>query len=140
MKYVCDGPGRTAWFRIETAVEAEQESRLMDHAVEKYFREAREAVKKTFTPPSTVFFEQMIGLEDHIQREMPLFLTLRDREGEGLATAMLPPGGRDDPGLRIVIVGKSNANPYLKHRDAIDALGAHFGLDLAHERCYPYGR
>ena len=138
MKYVCDGPDRTTWFRIETVVEAEQESALMDHAVEKHFRKAREAAARSFTPPSSVFFEQLIGLEDHIQRVMPLFLTLRDREGEGLATAMLPPGGQHDPAFRIIVVGKGNADPYVHHQAAIDALGAHFGLDLDRERCYPY--
>jgi hypothetical protein len=37
---------------------------------------------------------------------MPLFLTLRDSEGEGnaLTTAMLPPGGNDHGGFRIISV------------------------------------
>ena len=140
MKYVCDGPDRTTWFRIETVVEAERESALMEHAVEKHFRRAREAAAQSFTPPSSVVFEQLIGLEEHIQDTMPLFLTLRDREGEGLATAMLPPRGRPDPAFRIIIVGRSNADPYVEHQGAIDALGAHFGLDLDRDRCYPYQR
>jgi hypothetical protein len=33
------------------------------------------------------------------------------REGNGLATAMLPPGGRDDPGFKIIVVGKRNSDP-----------------------------
>lgn len=140
MKYICDGPERTTWFRIETRIEAEQESRLMDHAVEKFFAKARAAAAESFVPPSSVSFEQNIGLEAHVQRTMPLFLTLRDAEGEGLATAMLPPGGQDDPRFRIIIVGKSNSDPYVEHAAAIEALGAHFGIDLDRERCYPYGR
>lgn len=140
MKYVCDGPNRTTWFRIETEAEAEQESRLMDHAVAKYFRQAREAAAQSFTPPSSVSFEQRIGLEAHVQRTMPLFLTLRDAEGDGLATAMLPPGGREDPKFQIIIVGKGNADPYVDHEAAIDALGAHVGLTLDRRRCYPYRR
>jgi len=140
MKYICDGPAGTTWFRLETEAEAEAESRLMDHAVDKHFRKAREAALKTFTPASTAFIEQSIGVEDHVQREMPLFLTLRDREGEGLATAMLPPGGREHPGFRIIIVGEGNADPYPEHGEAIAMLGAHFGLELSPASCYPYRR
>ena len=40
MKYVCDAPGKQSWFRIETEGEAERESALMNHAVEKHFRGA----------------------------------------------------------------------------------------------------
>ena len=38
MQYVCDAPKGKTWFRIETEGEAAHESRLMSHAVEKYFR------------------------------------------------------------------------------------------------------
>ena len=71
---------------------------------------------------------------------MPLFLTLRDREGGGLATAMLPPRGEDDAGFRIIIVGPGNGDPYPAHDDAIRALGTHFGLTLDRARCFPYRR
>ena len=54
---------------------------------------------------------------------MPLFLTLRDNEGNGLATAMLPPGGKDNPGFRKIIVGRGNSDPFPDHKDAINALG-----------------
>lgn len=138
MKYICDGQGKKTWFRIETEIEAERESELMRHAVAKYFAQAREAAVGTFKSSSSVKFEQLIGLEAHVQRTMPLFLTLRDAEGEGLATAMLPPGARDDPTFRIIIVGKDNADPYPDHEAAIDALGAHFGLTLDRRRCFPY--
>lgn len=140
MKYICDGPNKTTWFRIETEVEAERESELMGHAVARHFAMAREAAVRTFKSSSSVKFEQLIGLESHVQRVMPLFLTLRDAQGEGLATAMLPPGGRADPTFQIIIVGKGNADPYPDHQVAIDALGAHFGLTLERHRCFPYRR
>jgi hypothetical protein len=56
----------------------------------KHFRQAAEKATKTFKPNSCILFEQEIGLKGHIQREMPLFLTLRDGEGNALVTAMLP--------------------------------------------------
>lgn len=139
-KHVCDAPDRKTWFRIETEAEAEQESALMDHAVAKHFRRERENAVRGYKPPSTVNFEQNIGLRAHIQREMPLFLTLRDAEGGGLVTAMLPPGGGNDLAFRIIIVGKGNSNPYPEHEAAIHALGAHFSLTLERVRCYPCRR
>lgn len=140
MKYVCDGPGGKTWFRIETEAEADQESSLMRHAVEKHFRLEKEKAVAAYKPASTVSFEQNIGLEAHLQRQMPLFLTLRDGGGDGLVTAMLPPDGRDAPGFKIVIVGRDNGDPYPEYADAIQALGAHFGLTLAREHCFPYTR
>ncbi len=140
MKYVCDAPGGKTWFRIETEVEAEQESNLMQHAVEKHFRREMTKAKATYKPTSTVFIEQNIGLAAHLQREMPLFLTLRDADGDGLATAMLPPGGGDDKGFKIVIVGVKNSDPYADQADAIQALGRNFGLNLEREKCFPYAR
>ena len=71
---------------------------------------------------------------------MPLFLTLRDREGNALTTAMLPPGGKGRGGFRIIIVAASNADPYPQQDAAIVALGTHFGLTLDRDRCFPYGR
>ncbi len=140
MKHVCDAPARKSWFRIETEAEAEQESVLMDHAVAKHFRRAEESAAQSFKPASTVYIERDIGLKQHIQRAMPLFLTLRDSDGDALATAMLPPGGRSDPAFRIIIVGKGNGDPYPDHDAAIEALGAHFGLTLDRANCYPYSR
>lgn len=140
MKYICDAPERKTWFRIETELEAERESALMNHAVAKHFRQAREAAIHSFRPVSEVYIESSIGLERHIQRTMPLFLTLRDHEGAPLATAKLPPEGRDDPEFRYVIVGPSNSDPYPFQDGAIRALGAYFGLELDHARCYPYRR
>jgi hypothetical protein len=140
MKYVCDAPGEKTWFRIETEAEAASESDTMRHAVEKFFRKEQEKATQTFQPLSKVNFEQEIGLKAHIQREMPLFLTLRDGEGDPLATAMLPPNGREDRSFRPIIVGPGNADPYLEQGDAIRALGQHYGLSLERVRCYPYRR
>ena len=140
MKYICDASDGKTWFRIETEVEAEQESNLMHHTMEKYFRLEIEEAAHSFKPTSTVFIERNIGFDAHIQREMAIFLTLRDAEGNGLATAMLPPGGRDDSNFQIIIVGSENSDPYSEHEEAIRALGVHFGLSLNRERCFAYRR
>jgi len=140
MRYICDAPGGGTWFRIETEAEAVSESDLMRHAVEKFFNKEREKAAQSYQPISKVFFEQEIGLKAHIQKTMPLFLTLRDGEGNPLVTAMLPPGGQDDRSFRPIIVGMSNADPYVQHADAIRVLGQHFGMALDRGRCYPYRR
>lgn len=140
MEYVCDAPPYT-WFRITTDAEATQESKAMDHAVEKYFRQMQERAAASYVPPRTgLYVEQSIGRKDHIKRTMPLFLTLRDREGKALVTAMLPPRGRDDSSFRPIVVGKSNADPYPEYADAIEALATHFSMTLDPDRCYPYRR
>jgi hypothetical protein len=140
MDYVCDAPGDLTWFRIVTEGEAIAESRELHHAVEKYFRREWEKAESEYTPPTTVFIEQAIGLADHVRRTMPLFLTLRDADGTGLATAMLPPGGKPESGFAPIIVGPGNADPYPRHADAIDALADHYGIALDRVRCYPYRR
>lgn len=139
MIYVCDAPGRRTWFRIETDAEADAEAALMRHAVNKYFfREIAKARESYRAPQGAAAMERDIGLKAHIARASPLFLTLRADDGEGLATAMLPPEGRNQANFRIVIVGAENADPYPGHGDAIAALGAHYGLDLRREDCFPY--
>ena len=139
MRYVCDAPGGATWFRLETEAEAEAEAALMHHAVDKYFRRHEAAARETYrVPPGTPMFEQAIGLKDHIARSMPLFLTLRADDGEGLATAMLPPGGRNQANFKIVIVGPENADPYEEHEKAIQALARHFKLELPRAECFPY--
>src|SRR3712207_3603049 len=115
MQYICDAPGSKTWFQIETEGEAALESDAMGHAVEKYFRQAWESAAQSYRSTSSSFVEQNIGLKAHIRRVMPLFLTLRDAEGKALATAMLPPAGRQAPGFRIVIVGAANRDPYPEH-------------------------
>lgn len=140
MQYICDAPPYT-WFRLETVAEATEESKLMQHAVERHFRQAYEAAEKNYVPPATLrSFEQKIGLKDHIKRTMPLFMTLRDNTGKGLVTAMLPPEGRFDKVFRCIVVGKGNSDPYPDYGNAIERLGIHFGLPLDPVRCFPYRR
>jgi hypothetical protein len=111
----------------------------MRHAVDKYFRRYRAAARESYRAPQGVpAFEQDIGLKDHIARAMPLFLTLRANDGEGLATAMLPPQGRNQVNFRCIIVGPENADPYVGEAGAIAALAAHFKLKLDRADCYPY--
>jgi len=139
MQFVCDAPGGAAWFRFETEAEAEAEAALMRHAVDKYFRRSEGAARETYRAPSGVpTFEQAIGLKDHIAKTMPLFLTLRADDGTGLATAMLPPQGRNQVNFKIVIVGPENADPYETNEPAIQVLARHFGLELPRETCFPY--
>src|SRR5258706_5033466 len=111
MQYVCDAPNGKAWFGIETEGEAVHESRLMSHMVEKYFRRERDKAVQSWRPERPNAIERDIGLEAHVQREMPLFLTLRDGEGNALTTAMLPPGGKDRGDDRIIIPARPNAQP-----------------------------
>ncbi|CAN0438661.1 unnamed protein product [Phaeothamnion confervicola] len=67
MQFVCDAPGGT-WFRFETEGEAIQESLLMKHSVEKYFKQAAEDAARSYVPPvSSRPFEQKIGLKGHVQ-------------------------------------------------------------------------
>ncbi len=138
MQYICDAPGSTTWFLIETEGEAALESDAMHHAVEKHFRLAWEAAAQSYRSTSSSFVEKNIGLKAHIQRVMPLFLTLRDAEGQALVTAMLPPRGRHEPSFRTIVVGPENRDPYVQHHEAIAKLGEHFGLTLDRSRCYPY--
>lgn len=140
MQYICDAPPKT-WFRLETEAEAAAESKAMDHAVEKHFKQSYQMATRAYVPPATMHsFEQKIGLKSYIQKTMPLFLTLRDNTGAALVTAMLPPGGRDDRSFRPIIVGKSNTDPFQEHAEAIKKLGEHFGMSLDAQRCYPYRR
>ncbi|ACL56512.1 hypothetical protein [Methylobacterium nodulans] len=136
MEFVCDAEGGKTWFRIETEAEAIRESALMGHAVEKHFRQAEARARASYVPPPGPFIEQEIGLKGHIERTMPRFYTLRDAEGAGLATAMVPQRGDACP----IIVGVGNRDPYVEHAAAIRALAARLGRDLDRTRCYPYGR
>ena len=139
MRYVCDAPGGSAWFRLETEAEAEAEAVLLRHAVDKYFRRYEAAARESYrAPPGAPTFEQAIGLKDHVAKVMPLFLTLRSAEGEGLATAMLPPQGRNQVNFKIVIVSPENADPYEEHEPEIEALALHFNIELPREECFPY--
>jgi hypothetical protein len=137
MRYVCDASSNATWFRIETVAEAALESDLMKHAVEKHFRAARDRAISTYAPPPGQFFEQDIGLEAHVRRVMPMFFTLRDEEGNGRATAMLP-STDSRATIRPIIVGPGNGDPYPQHGDAIICLAEHLGLTLDRASCYPY--
>jgi hypothetical protein len=137
MQFVCDAPGGTAWFRIETDAEAEAESVAMRHAVADYFRRAAAEARATYQAGEGL--ERDIGLKAHIARTMPQFMTLRADDGEALATAMLPPSAAQDIPFRIIIVGPGNADPYPQHADAIAALAAALDVNLPRDRCYPYG-
>ncbi len=140
MQYICDAPPYT-WFRLETVSEAQAESQMMEHAVERYFRETHEKAQQSFVPPAGGrFIEQNIGRKDYIQRTMPMFVTLRSNDGTALVTGMLPPGGKAQPGFRPIIVGKANGDPYGAYGQAIAALAKHLGLALERERCFPYQR
>lgn len=139
MQYVCDAPSGATWFRLDTEAEAEAEARLMRHAIDKYFQRCAAAARESYrAPASAPTFEQAIGLKDHIARAMPIFLTLRADDGTGLASAMLPPLGRAHASFRTIIVGPANADPYAAHTPAIEALGAHYGLTLPRDECFPY--
>ena len=76
----------------------------------------------------------------HVERSMPVFLTLRDAEGAALVTAMLPPRLRPDPAFRCILVGRGNADPYPAHGAAIEALARHARMSLDREACFPYRR
>ena len=138
MEYVCDAPNDETWFRLVTEAEAVGESEEMRHAVEKHYKRERERAGESFRPLTSVYIEQDIGKEAHIQRSMPLFLTLRADDGEALATAMLPPEARNQANFRIIIVGVENSDPYVNYASAIEALGAHYSLELLREECFPY--
>jgi hypothetical protein len=76
------------------------------------FAQAREAAAAAYVPPAGHrVIEQNIGLKAHIQRTMPIFLTLRDNEGAALVTAMLPPAGQSEREFRPIIVGRGNSDP-----------------------------
>lgn len=140
MRFVCDAPKRRIWFAIETQAEADAESALMTHAVARFFAQAHEIATRSYRPADPHGIERDIGLKAHIRRTMPLFLTLRDDAGAGLATAMLAPEGDPPESVRRIIVGPDNADPYPNHADAIEALSRHLGYPLERADCYPYGR
>ena len=140
MQYVCDAPPYT-WFRIETQAEAVSEAQAMNHAVDKFFKQSYEDAQHCYVPPKGMrVIEQNIGLKSHIQRSMPIFVTLRDNEGKALVTGMLPPEGASVKQMRPIIVGHSNDDPYSDYAAAIAELGKHFGITLDPDRCYPYRR
>jgi hypothetical protein len=140
MEYVCEAPHGT-WFRLDTESEAMQESAAMEHAVEKFFGRSYQAAVESYVPPAELSrIEQSIGRKSHIKRTMPMFVTLRDNEGNALVTAMLPPGGKPHPRFDCIVVGKANSDPYLDYAESIQALAKHTGIPLDADACYPYRR
>ncbi len=141
MQFICDAPAGQTWFRLETESEAAQESQLMRHAVEKHFRRAYEEASQSFSPEGIPYIEQDIRRASHIERTMPVFVSLRDGEGDALVTAMLPPAtARAPAAFRSIVVGRGNGDPYPLYGDAIEALARHFGVSLDRVTCYPYRR
>jgi hypothetical protein len=140
MQYFCDAPRDLTWFRLISESEAAAESRLMNHAVEKYYRREQEKAAASYRPLTSVFIEQDIGKADHVLRAMPLFLTLRNQDGAALVTAMLPAAGQPPGSFRSIIVGPGNADPYDHFADAIRALAEHVRMRLDRAHCYPYRR
>lgn len=140
MQFVCDAPRGLTWFSMETQAEADAESELMGHKVSRYFAQFRERARRSYRPrEGLAAIERDIGLKDHIEREAPLFLTLRDGEGTALVTAMLTKETRAGENNEGIIVGPRNSDPYPKYADAISALGSHFGVELERDACFPYG-
>src|SRR5262245_19061359 len=113
MQYVCETSKGRTWFRIETDAEAEAETKLMRHAVEKHFRREQKRARDSYTPGPGL--ERDIMLKAHLARSTPLFLSLRADDGEVLATAILPPGGKPVADFPIIIVGPENSDPYSAH-------------------------
>jgi len=140
MEFVCEASDETAWFRLVSEADAAQESVLMNHGVVNRFRREKKHAVKAYRAKSSALADGTIDMDLHIRRTMPCFLSLRDRIGRGLATAMLPPGGRRFPGFPKIIVGRDNTDPYVLYKEAIDALATHFGYPLTRDACFPIAR
>ena len=138
MRFVCDAPGGGSWFQIETQAEADAEAQLMGHRVDRHFAAAEREARESYRPGQGI--ERDIGLKDHIRRTMPHFLTLRTGDGGAHVTAMLVLSKAQEGVFSAVIVGRRNSDPFELFEPEIEALGAHYGLTLNPERCYPYGR
>ena len=131
MQFICDAPGRKAWFRIETEGEATLESEAMKIRIDTQFRNERERATQSYRPHSRLQpIERDIGLNAHLLRAMPIFLTLRDGEGAALANAVLPPEGKS-PGIdHSVLVGPCYTDPSESQSEAIKALEQHYKLSV----------
>jgi hypothetical protein len=131
MQYVCDAPGRKAWFRIESESEAFLEDKAMRNSVEHHFENAKLAAVQKYQPaPHLRWFECDIGLKSYLLRAMPMFLTLRDSDGTPLLNVMLPPCGKDDGQHSCQVVGPNGADASNSEVDAVRALETHFGLSI----------
>ena len=131
MRYVCDVSERMTWFRIETDGEALLEAMATQIAVAYFFEEERRKALSSYRPRAELsFLERDIGLESHIQRTMPLFLTLRDNNGSALATTMLPLDGKDDGVFPVLVWGAGSVDAYELHTVALRALEKHFDIPI----------
>jgi len=130
MQYVCDAPGRRAWFRIETEGEATLEAQEMRHSLDYFFRHEHAAARRSYAPCDRLsFIERDIGLSAHLKRTMPIFLTLRERDGTPVASAILP----QDPDSETVaarVIGAGDCDAFRAEREALIALEAHLGKKL----------
>src|SRR3954452_14052155 len=68
MRFVCDAPHGQAWFQIETEAEAALESDLMNHAVEKHFRQATSG---SIAVGSGILILQLHGFDEAVGACMP---------------------------------------------------------------------
>ena len=130
MQYVCDAPGRRAWFRIETEGEASLEAQDMGHSLDYFFRHERDTATRAYAPLRTLsFIERDIGLSAHLTRTMPIFLTLRESDGTAVASALLP---QDPDQLSIAarVIGPGDNDAFREQREALQALEKHLGKKL----------
>jgi len=135
MQYVCDAPGRKAWFRIETEGEAARESEEMRHSLDYFFRHERDAARKRYSPAGNVsFIERDIGLSSHLKRTMPIFLTLRESDGTAVASAILPQDPESES-IAARVIGPGDCDAFRAQREALVALEQHLGKPLRRQ-CY----
>ena len=116
-----------------------QESEVMRHAVEKYFRRERERRRESFKPLTSVFIEQDIGKAAHISARCRSSSPCAMRTARRRSRPCCRPGG-GGIGRGCIIVGPANTDPYKQHADAIEALAEHFDMPLDRAHCYPYRR
>jgi len=107
------------------------ESEVMKVRIDTEFRNERDRATRSYRPhPRLQSIERDIGLNAHVLRVMPIFLTLRDREGTALANAVLPPEDKSRGVDHSVVVGPDYANPFASQSDAIKALEQHYDISL----------
>ncbi len=105
------------WVELIDQATADWESYRMDHAVGKYFEQARRDRRRS--PPG-----EMAGAR---------FFSLRDRNADPVSTAMVMRG-------RIQIgVGVANARPFPRFEEDYRVLAAKLSVSFD-TSCYPYGR
>lgn len=135
MQFICDAPGQKSWFRIETENEAIFEAEAMKVSIDAPFRIERDAAVQSYRPQARLrAIERDIGLGAHVLRTMPIYLTLRDREGTALANAVLPAKDDLQEDHHAVVIGPGHADPFASQAEAIHALELHYGVSLQTKR------